>query len=119
MKNSWLISLLLLVLLSLGCSQAPAQRVDASDVMSSARSLMGVLEEVSIGIMQGQLSLDQAAAVVPEMFDAGVTTNTWLFGLLMDATNGRPIPKEAKETIMIIARRFHGMTAQEIGRAHV
>lgn len=97
-----------------GCSQLPEDRVDASDVMTAAKSLMTVLEGVSWSIVQGQLNLDQAKAIIPEMFDAGVITNKWLFQSLMDATNGKPIPKEAMETIMMIAHRFDGMTAQDI-----
>ncbi len=105
---------LFLCLLCQGCSQAPAERVDASDVMSAARSLMVVLDGVAKGIMRGEISVDQVRVLLPEVFHAGMTTNKWLFGMLMDATNGKPIPKEAKETIMIIARRFNGMTAQDI-----
>lgn len=110
-----LLPVLVLALFLIGaCSNMPDERVDASDVMAAGRSLMVVLEGVGQGLVQGKVSIDQVKAIVPEMFQAGVTTNRWLFAQLNDATNGQPLPEEAKRLIMGIAQRLEGMSAQDI-----
>lgn len=107
-------SALLVLILLCGCSDMPKERVDASDVMEAGRSLMIVLKGVGQGIVQGQVNLSQVKAVVPEMFDAGITTNRWLFQTLKEATNGQPLSEEAKAIIMSLAQRLEGMSAQDI-----
>lgn len=112
--RSTVITLCLAILLMGGCGMTEETRVDASTFRTSAKTLYSVFQDIAADLIQGKVDPSKLRQVTPELLESGLKVNFYLLGLIKDAAMGEPIPDHGKEVIQALAKKFDGLSAQEI-----